>query len=104
MVPLVVEGRGTGFELQGQFQREQAMRCQSCELARINGVICHETGCPNAHRFSLRECRWCGTEFAPEHPRQWECDESCHRSYCGLPDEDSWTEQDQLDLEEQTAE
>jgi len=22
-------------------------RCDSCELLRINGVVCHEIGCPN---------------------------------------------------------
>jgi hypothetical protein len=23
-------------------------RCHSCEALRINGVYCHETGCPNS--------------------------------------------------------
>jgi nitrogenase subunit NifH len=22
--------------------------CDQCQLVRINGVVCHETGCPNA--------------------------------------------------------
>lgn len=24
------------------------IKCDNCDLARINGVICHETGCPNS--------------------------------------------------------
>lgn len=26
------------------------MRCDQCELLSINGVVCHETGCPNTHK------------------------------------------------------
>lgn len=26
------------------------MKCDQCEAAMINGVFCHETGCPNTHR------------------------------------------------------
>lgn len=24
------------------------MKCNQCELSRIQGVVCHETGCPNS--------------------------------------------------------
>jgi hypothetical protein len=43
--------------------------CDQCQLLRINGVICHETGCPNERkRFDpasaewvrIRECPTCG--------------------------------------------
>lgn len=26
------------------------MQCDQCEAARINGVFCHETGCPNGKK------------------------------------------------------
>lgn len=27
-----------------------AVRCDQCEASRINGVFCHETGCPNSRK------------------------------------------------------
>lgn len=32
-----------------------AAKCSQCQAAVINGVACHETGCPNARH----ECRGC---------------------------------------------
>lgn len=60
---------------------EQIHRCNSCVIIRINGVVCHETGCPDAWRDSLRECKECGTEFVPGERHQTFCDEDCARSY-----------------------
>jgi hypothetical protein len=46
------------------------MKCDQCEMVSINGVACHETGCPNAHSrwdadhdewVKQRECRECGS-------------------------------------------
>jgi hypothetical protein len=28
----------------------ERMRCNECEAAMINGVFCHETGCPNSRK------------------------------------------------------
>jgi len=53
------------------------MRCESCEILIINGVRCHEIGCPSAWRDEVRECRWCGCEFRPEDPGQDYCSEEC---------------------------
>lgn len=45
------------------------MRCNQCEAAMINGVFCHETGCPNIKSrydadsdtwIKQRECFECG--------------------------------------------
>lgn len=44
------------------------MRCDQCELMAINGVVCHELGCPNfmaryaGHGVWVKqyECRECG--------------------------------------------
>ncbi len=60
------------------------MRCQSCQLLRINGHLCHETGCPDAWRTETRECRECGSDFRPESRAQHECCESCACAYAGL--------------------
>jgi hypothetical protein len=64
------------------------MRCSACEMVTINGVPCHETGCPEAWRDYDRECAWCGTRFRPENRYQFCCDPSCDASYHGRePDE-----------------
>lgn len=36
------------------------MRCDSCQMIAINGVPCHEIGCPNGRSAACREC---GTKF-----------------------------------------
>lgn len=38
------------------FERAAIVRCGSCEALVINGVPCHEHGCPNI----VPECRECG--------------------------------------------
>lgn len=62
--------------------------CQSCEAVRINGVLCHEKGCPDAWQDTTRECKFCGTEFKPEERHQQFCDTSCYCAYYGLDDGD----------------
>ena len=45
--------------------------CNQCEAAMINGVFCHETGCPNSKKTWVEErqewvrfvdCRSCGAD------------------------------------------
>lgn len=57
--------------------------CSSCEVLNINGVACHETGCPEAFKDESRECKWCGQEFTPEDRWQETCSHSCHAAYSG---------------------
>jgi hypothetical protein len=47
------------------------MRCDSCQMLSINGVPCHETGCPNSRKTWIAdrsewvlfvECRECGCD------------------------------------------
>jgi len=64
------------------------MTCNNCELLSINGILCHETGCPDAWQDETRECKECGSEFAPETRQQTCCDDSCFCAYNGLPYED----------------
>ena len=56
------------------------LRCNSCEALMINGVFCHETGCPESWR-GVRECPWCGREFTPESREQMFCDDTCAEAY-----------------------
>lgn len=60
------------------------MPCLGCDFLHINGIGCHETGCPFAWRDEIRECDWCGNEFKPECERQAFCEEECYRAYFGI--------------------
>lgn len=55
--------------------------CQSCEALTINGLLCHEIGCPDAWRDYKNECAWCGTKFTPEYKGQKSCSEDCAHDY-----------------------
>lgn len=55
--------------------------CKSCETLVINGVLCHEIGCPDAWMNEIRECDWCGREFKPEDRYQKFCSEECREDY-----------------------
>lgn len=35
---------------QGRFVKRMSISCNQCEALVINGVFCHETGCPNRHK------------------------------------------------------
>jgi hypothetical protein len=47
----------------------------------INGVYCHEIGCPDAWKDYKQECKWCGQEFIPEKKYQICCSSDCIESY-----------------------
>lgn len=49
--------------------------CDGCSPSMINGVLCHETGCPDAWRDTTKECQMCGDDFRPK---------SRHQSICGV--------------------
>lgn len=59
----------------------KAARCDSCTELVVNGVRCHETGCPKAGAGSARECKWCGSRFKVRRAGQRFCGRSCERSY-----------------------
>lgn len=56
--------------------------CNSCEVLRINGVLCHETGCPDAWK-ATKECAWCGQAYTPETRWQKCCSDDCTEAYNG---------------------
>lgn len=55
--------------------------CPRCEALMINGLYCHEHGCPDAWRTETRECKWCGQGFVPEERRQVFCDDECAEAH-----------------------
>ena len=63
------------------------MKCNQCDSLAINGILCHETGCPNSHidlstgELHQVSCEWCGTEFTPDEKGQQFCCEECAESY-----------------------
>lgn len=57
-------------------------RCNQCQQLRINGVVCHETGCPNAWKVR-RECKWCPRVYVPRERWMDCCSLSCYRAYHG---------------------
>lgn len=60
-----------------------ACGCDGCSPSRINGVLCHETGCPDAWRDQVRECKNCGSDFSPENKRDEFCSDECAKMYFG---------------------
>lgn len=67
----------------GKFVRK--FICDSCQLIKINGVVCHETGCPEAWKDESRECVECGMDFQPEERYQQTCDPHCYATFMGMP-------------------
>ena len=57
--------------------------CDGCSPSRINGVFCHEQGCPDAWRDKKIECIECGSDFYPDSHSQDICDD-CVNSYDDL--------------------
>ena len=47
--------------------------CPQCETVYINGVLCHEQGCPEAWKDYTRTCRECGCDFKPMDRFHWVC-------------------------------
>jgi hypothetical protein len=49
--------------------------CNSCKMLKINGVKCHETGCPDAWKDKAISCFVCGFDFIPEERFQTVCND-----------------------------
>ena len=49
--------------------------CDGCNPTRINGTLCHESGCQESWRDHSRECRECGCDFPPTDRYQNTCDD-----------------------------
>ena len=55
--------------------------CNQCEVININGINCHERGCPDAWKDYERECKWCGENFKPGYAYQMFCTDDCGICY-----------------------
>ncbi len=55
--------------------------CDQCQMLSINGIPCHETGCPNAWKGVNRECKHCGCPFIPSERHQKVCSDECAEGY-----------------------
>ena len=60
--------------------RTKTIRCEQCQLARIQGVLCHETGCPLAWK-QRTECRECDRVYVPREHWMDCCSRSCYKAY-----------------------
>jgi hypothetical protein len=70
-------------------------RCEQCEIMYINGVRCHETGCPDAWKDETKNCKWCGSDFKPEAGGQKFCSDSCYLDYYDIEHEYESTDDDE---------
>lgn len=52
--------------------------CNDCSPSRINGVLCHEQGCPSAWKDRRKECLECGAGFYHPHEHV----KTCFRHRC----------------------
>lgn len=53
--------------------------CDSCEVLNINGMNCHELGCPETWKDTVERCKWCGVDFKPKRLAQRFCSGDCAR-------------------------
>lgn len=58
-------------------------QCTQCQVLSINGLRCHETGCPIAWREYTKRCRNCKREFKLKEQRQEVCSKQCYRDFWG---------------------
>lgn len=53
----LISGKTSVYQI--SIEKKYVMECNQCEAAMINGVFCHETGCPNTHaRFDADTGEW----------------------------------------------
>jgi len=53
---------------------EGTLTCSGCQIVVVNGLACHEHGCPEKWRDQLRTCKQCGCDFYPSEKYQYVCD------------------------------
>ena len=57
------------------------MLCDSCDAVFINGLKCHEHGCPDAWKDYKIKCPNCDKMFKPKEKDQKCCTKRCYKSY-----------------------
>lgn len=68
--------KSSGFDLTTHiaFTRNYRIACSQCQALAINGVPCHELGCPN----EPRECEECGCAIESHHRHCQDCNEAIY--------------------------
>jgi len=64
-----------GFDQSCRIGKAIKVRCSQCAALVINGIACHEIGCPNAFPY---DCWQCGCELVQ---RKHQVCASCAESY-----------------------
>jgi hypothetical protein len=59
--------------------KQRKVKCDQCQLLRINGVVCHEIGCPNA--TVSKTCKWCDREFRTKDRFRQTCSPGCQKAW-----------------------
>lgn len=54
--------------------------CDGCSPSVINGIFCHESGCPDSWRDKIIDCWECGCEFIPHSRYNTICDDCLNPS------------------------
>ncbi|MHA1146459.1 MAG: hypothetical protein ACTSRW_17105 [Candidatus Helarchaeota archaeon] len=68
--------------------------CSGCSPTMINGVLCHETGCPESWRDYEIECTECGCDFQPEDSNQVLCNDCQHPNR--ISEDDAYSQYDDM--------
>ena len=55
--------------------------CDSCQIISINGILCHEFGCPDSWKNKKHSCKECGSEFELEEKFEVFCSEHCYAMF-----------------------
>jgi len=72
-----------GRDDDGRFTNLVRVRCSQCETMVINGIPCHETGCPHIVRDVT--CSHCGDEYRSNQSHECTPDELPHCAHCDSP-------------------
>jgi hypothetical protein len=59
--------------MESAFKTLEDYSCDQCQALMLNGIYCHETGCPNTHKVKI-EGEWTTPES--DHAEWCEC-ENC---------------------------
>lgn len=60
-----------------------ACGCDGCSPSMVNGVLCHESGCPDAWRDRGVACFECGCDFFPSERGLRTCPDCCQERDTG---------------------
>ena len=69
--------------------------CDGCSPSLVNGVLCHEAGCPDSWKDTEKTCFECGYGFLPDN--RW--DRTCQDCQRFADPDDRWDDEPEDDDE-----